>query len=171
MVVPVSEKEELEREINKKINKIEKFAKMEEMEEGKKQFQKAGRYLAEERKWISDVISRIDIVPEEATYYDPLSVKPGFDFFYALINCPDKLDRLKINIPEILYFNQIPYFIHNDSQGRVKIVQNPKTEEFFTTIENKVKYDVSKNENEPACVLRKATEHPCYTNVNLLNWR
>lgn len=145
---------------------------MEEIEEGKRQFEKAGRYLAEERKWISEVVSRIDIVPEEGSYYDPLALKPGFDFFYALINCPkEALDRFRINIPEILYFNQISYLIHNDANGKIKIEANPKTEQFLTMIESKAKYDIAQHENEPACVLRKATEHPCYTNVNLLNWR
>ena len=145
---------------------------MEEIEEGKKHFEKAGRYLAEERKWISEVISRIDIVPEEGSYYDPLALKPGFDFFYALINCPkEALDKLRINIPEILYFNQISYLLHNDSNGKIRIQESPKTEDFLKMIEAKAKYDIAKNENEPACVLRKATEHPCYTNVNLLNWR
>jgi len=33
-------------------------------------------------------------VPDDGSYYDPLPVKPGFDFFYALINSPEKLHRL-----------------------------------------------------------------------------
>jgi hypothetical protein len=48
----------------------------------------------EERKWINEVVSRIDIVPEESNYYDKLAVKPGFEFFQVLISVKDRLDRL-----------------------------------------------------------------------------
>jgi hypothetical protein len=100
------DREELKHEIEKKINKIEKFAQIEDIKEEKRQFEKAGRYLAEERKWINEVVMRVDIVPEEGNYYDKLSVKPGFDFFYALINCEkEMLDKLHILIPDTLYFN------------------------------------------------------------------
>lgn len=78
---------------------------MEEIEEEKKNYERAGRYLAEERKWINEVITRIDIVPDDGSYYDPLPVKPGFEFFYALINSHDKIHRLQVLIPEVLYIN------------------------------------------------------------------
>lgn len=50
-------------------------------------------------------------------------------------------------------------------------MNSPKTEDFLKKLESKVTYDISENENEPAAVLRKGTSHPCYTNINLLNWR
>lgn len=110
-------------------------------------------------------------MPDDGSYYDPLPVKPGFDFFYALINSPDKLHRLQVLIPEILYFNQTSYLIYNDERGRLKVQTSPKTEEFLKRCEKRVNYDISLNESEPAAVLRRSTEHPCYTNVNLQTWR
>ena len=100
-----SSKTELEREIERKIKKLENFANLEGIKKDEKAFERAGRYLAEERKWINEVITRIDIVPDDGSYYDPLPVKPGFDFFFALINSHEKLHRLQVLIPEILYFN------------------------------------------------------------------
>jgi hypothetical protein len=144
---------------------------MEGLQEEVKSYEKAGRYLAEERKWINEVITRIDIVPDNGNYYEPLSVKPGFDFFYALINCADKVHRLQVLIPEVLYFNQTSYLIYNDERGRLKVQVSPPTEEFLKRVEKRVTYDIAENENEPAAVMRKATEHPCYTNVNLMTWR
>lgn len=100
---------QLAHNIKDKINKLD-GQQMEELTEEKKKLEKAGKYMADERKWINEVVARVDIVPDEGNYYDKLPVKPGFDFFYALINCSkDKLEHLKILIPETLYFNQISY--------------------------------------------------------------
>lgn len=110
-------------------------------------------------------------MPEEGDYYDRLSVKPGFDFFQALIAVRDKLDRFMILIPETLFFNHQAFLITNDERGRVQIVENPKNESFIKIVEAKAGFDISQNELEPSTVLRKASEHPCYMTVNLLNWR
>lgn len=59
-------------------------------------------------------MSRIDIVPEEGNYYDKLAVKPGFEFFQAMITAKDRLERLTINMPETLFFNNMSYLIKTD---------------------------------------------------------
>lgn len=40
----------------------------------------------DEKKWYKEVISKLDIVPDDLNYYEKLAVRPGFDFIYALIN-------------------------------------------------------------------------------------
>lgn len=41
----------------------------------------------------------------------------------------------------------------------------------MSLIESKATYDIVTNWIEPATVVRKATSHPCYQTVNLLNWK
>lgn len=74
----------------------------------------------DEKKWYKEIISKIDIVPENIDYYEKLAVKPGFDFIYALINCNrEALGTLKIFIPETLYFNYDSYLLYSDAQGKI----------------------------------------------------
>lgn len=96
-----------------------------------------------------------------------MAVKPGFDFFQAMITVRDKLERLTVMIPDTIFYNHMSYLIKNDEKGRIKVIDNPKTEDFLQIIESKVSYDIPTHENEPSTVIRKATDHPCYTNVNL----
>ena len=90
----IQEKKKLRRAIEEKIEKLEEFTNLEELELEKKKLERARLYIVEERKWINEVVSRIDIVPEESNYYDKLAVKPGFEFFQVLISVKDRLDRL-----------------------------------------------------------------------------
>ena len=62
---------------------------MEEEKANKSELKKADRFFMDEKKWYKEIISKIDIVPESMDYYEKLAVKPGFEFFYALINCKD----------------------------------------------------------------------------------
>jgi hypothetical protein len=142
------------------------------LEEEKKKLERAKQFAVEERKWINEVVSRVDIVPDEGNYYDKLAVKPGFEFFQAMITARERLERLTVLIPETLFYNNMSYLLKNDEKtGRIKVIENPKTELFLESITSKVIYDISTHENEPATVLRKSTDHPCYMSVNLLNWR
>jgi hypothetical protein len=52
--------------------------------------------------------------------------------------------------------------IKNDDKGRIKILENPKTEDWVSILESKVTYDITEHENDPASVLRKCTDNPCY---------
>lgn len=113
----------------------------------------------------------MDLVPEDPNYYDKLAIKPGFDFFYALINCEHLLHLLRVNIPDILFFNYNSYLIKTDNEGKISIKMTPKSEEYLKLIENKSKYDIVKFWTEPATVVRKATNNPCYTSIQLLNWK
>ena len=84
--------------------------------------------MFDERRWNREVIQKIDIVPEDPNYYDKLAVKPGFEFFYALINCDKSdLDSLKVLIPETLYFNITSFIIKTDINGKISIQQNPNS--------------------------------------------
>eukprot|EP00347_Sterkiella_histriomuscorum_P024404 403331233 len=156
-----------------KVRKIEKYKQMEEDLAMKDELGKAERMIIDEKKWYKEVVQRIDIVPDDINYYEKLAVKPGFDFIYALINCEQSnLEYLRVNIPEMLYFNFNSYLIYSDSQSRVHIKQSPKSKEFLEMIEQKSNnIDIVKNWNEPATVLRKATNHPCYQTINLFNWK
>lgn len=116
-------------------------------------------------------MGKVDLVPEDPNYYDKLAIKPGFDFFYALINSEHLLHLLKVNIPDILYFNYNSYLLKTDNDGKISIKMTPKSEEYLKLIESKAKYDIVKFWTEPATVVRKATNNPCYTSINLLNWK
>ena len=114
----------------------------------------------------------MDIVPEDPNYYEKLAVRPGFEFIYALINTdPAIRETLRILIPETLFFNFNTFLVTTDMSGRIAVKQSPKSKDFLEIIENKANYDIVKNWNEPATVVRKASSHPCYQTVNLLNWK
>lgn len=105
-----------------RIKKIEIFKQMEEEKANRLDLKKAEKMIMDEKKWYKEVIPKIDIVPEDPNYYDKLAVKPGFDFIYALINCnPEFLDKLRIFIPETLYFNFNSYLVSSDTQGKISI--------------------------------------------------
>ena len=105
----------------------------------------------------------MDIVPEDPKYYEKLAVRPGFEFIYALINTdPAIRETLRILIPETLYFNFNTFLVTTDMSGRIAVKQSPKSKDFLEIIENKANYDIVKNWNEPATVVRKASSHPCY---------
>lgn len=84
----------MQKRIEQKIDKLEDIIPLEVLEEEKKQIERAKNYIIEEKKWINEIVARVDIVPEEENYYEKLSIKPGFDFYQALITCKDRLDRL-----------------------------------------------------------------------------
>lgn len=65
----------------------------------------------------------------------------------------------------MLYFNFNTYIIKSDHNGRINATMTPKFNDFLQILESKASYDISKFWQEPATVLRKATEHPCYTAV------
>ena len=67
--------------IKEKLDHLEDYIPMDELEEDKKRLERAKAYVIEERKWINEVVSRVDIVPDEGNYYDQLAVKPGFNFW------------------------------------------------------------------------------------------
>jgi len=128
--------------------------------------------IMDEKKWNKEVVAKIDIVPDDAAYYEKLAVKPGFDFLYALVNSDSvHLAGLRLFVPDTLYFNYNSFMIKSDSQGRLHIKQAPKSRDFLESLESSTAYDIVKNWSEPATVLRKATGHPCYQTVNLLNWK
>lgn len=158
--------------IEDKISNIENFVDVEKLEAEKKKLERAKQFAVEERKWINEVVAKIDMVPDEGNYYEKLAVKPGFEFFQAMITARDRLERLTVRIPDTLFYNNMSYLIKNDEKtGKIKVIENPKSEQFMESVTSRVKYDISTHENEPATVLRKSTEHPCYMNINLLNWR
>lgn len=84
--------------------------------------------IIDEKKWYKEVVQKINIVPDDANYYEKLAVKPGFDFLYALINCESTMtDLLRVNIPETLYFNYNSYLITTDNLSRITIKQSPRS--------------------------------------------
>lgn len=158
--------------VKEKLDHLEEVVEIDELEEDKRRLERAKAYAIEERKWINEVVARIDIVPEEGNYYDKLPVKPGFDFWQALISVRSKPIQLKVMIPEILFYNHSSHLFRNDAKtGAVVIEDDPGTQVFIDLISSKVKYEIAANETKAGTVLRMATEHPCYMTVNLLNWR
>lgn len=148
------------------LKRIEKFQKEEEEKANRYDLKKAEKLFTDEKKWQKEVIGKLDLVPDNPFYYDKLAVKPGFDFFYAIINSPpDMLSWLRINLPEILYFNYNSYFIKSDNDGKITFTISPKSQDFLESIESKAKYDIVRFWTEPATVMRSATGNPCYTNI------
>lgn len=71
--------------------RIERFQKEETEKFNQMDLKKAQKLQLEEGKWQKEVINRLDVVPEDPNYYEKLAIKPGFDFYYALINSGDAL--------------------------------------------------------------------------------
>ena len=156
-------------EVEERVKKLERLRQTEE-EQG--DLKKAERMVMDEKKWYREIISKIDIVPEESGYYDKLAVKPGFEFVYAMVNARQHIDMLRILIPDTLYFNFQSYLIYSEqATSKIIIKESPSSKDFLTLIERKAAYDIVRSWTEPATVLRKATTHPCYQSVNLLNWK
>jgi hypothetical protein len=68
------------------LKRIDRFKREEEEKMNKGDLKKAEKLFNEEKKWQKEVVTKLDLVPEDPNYYDKLAIKPGFDFFYALIN-------------------------------------------------------------------------------------
>ena len=110
-------------EVEERARKLERLRQTEE-EQG--DLKKAERMVMDEKKWYREIISKIDIVPEESGYYDKLAVKPGFEFVYAMINARQHIDMLRILIPDTLYFNFQSYLISSDPATlKITIKESP----------------------------------------------
>ena len=114
-------------------------------------------------------MKKIDLVPDDIeSHYKGKSVLPGFNFFMSIVTASAaNLSRLKINIPDSIFVNYNGYLISSDikkSQIRVEAATDP--DDYMNAIRETVypeHYDPDVYWNQPASVLKKATEQPCYT--------
>ena len=65
----------------------------------------------EEERW-EQLVARIDMVPEKHDYYDNLPLRPGFEFWKSLLFSRLSLDKLRLNVPDTLYINELSYHLY-----------------------------------------------------------
>ena len=82
------------------------------------------------------------------------------------------LDKLHINIPDMIYVNYNAYYISTDvAKKKIKVVNANDPRTFLDSIRSGIDYDPELHWNQPCAVLKKKTDLPCYTMTKLLDWK
>ena len=82
------------------------------------------------------------------------------------------LEKLQLNIPDMIYVNYNAYFISTDvEKKKITVINANDPNTFLDSIRSRVDYDPELHWNQPCAVLKKKSEHPCYTMGKLLDWK
>ena len=71
----------------------------------------------------------------------------------------------------MIYINYNAYLITTDVEKKaIKVINANDPREFIENIKTRVNYDPEEYWNQPCAVLKKKTDHPCYSIGKLLDW-
>ena len=144
--------------------------------EKQRQIRISKRFIENQKKWEENVIKKIDILPPDPeTHYNKRTIKPGFQFWLSLLTAPKfLLNKLDINIPDMIYVNFNAYFVRTNLETRkIEIGHAKDPSSLISSLKERVGelYDPTKHWNQPAAVMKKTSPHTCYTMSELLDWR
>ena len=146
--------------------------KLEQLER-QRQLKMSRKFIEAKKKWEDNIVKKIDLAPADIHYYDKYSVQPGFEFFMNIVSASQTtLDKLHLNIPDMIYVNYNAYLITTDVEmKKIKVVNADDPNTFLNRVASSVNYDPELHWNQPCAVIKKKTSQPCYTMSKLLDWK